>query len=207
MDKTFDPRHLDIRAFAQAGAALQGHSPLADWPRLLDEQMPDAQAHAVCWRLQGHATPVAGGSVRIGLTLWAEVDLPLQCQRCLTPVVQAVEAARPAIADHGVTLTVNPPAALLPPVRGDAEIIRRILTHLVSNGIKYNRDGGEVRIGFAVNATEVAIAVADNGQGMTPEVARRAFEPFFTTKDVGKGSGLGLSLVLIVLGARWALRP
>ncbi|QYK40115.1 MAG: PAS domain S-box protein [Paracoccaceae bacterium] len=54
----------------------------------------------------------------------------------------------------------------------------------------YSEANGEVPPGQYVQ-----VAVTDSGTGMAPDVVARAFDPFFTTKDVGKGSGLGLSMV------------
>lgn len=42
---------------------------------------------------------------------------------------------------------------------------------------------------------QVLLEISDNGGGMSREIASRAFEPYFTTKRVGKGNGLGLSMV------------
>lgn len=58
----------------------------------------------------------------------------------------------------------------------------------VSNRLLAGQDGVE-------DGEYLAISVADNGIGMSPEIAQRVFEPFFTTKPVGAGSGLGLSMV------------
>jgi nitrogen-specific signal transduction histidine kinase len=59
----------------------------------------------------------------------------------------------------------------------------------------------ELDVGYARQHPEVLpgqyvmVSVADSGTGMSPQVLQRVFDPFFTTKEVGKGSGLGLSMV------------
>ena len=90
-----DPQHLDLLSFAREGLTLSGEAALADWPRLaLEQHGQELAAGAVHWHLQGRAVAQAGGADQTWLDLRATVQLPLQCQRCLTSVLEDVCAER-----------------------------------------------------------------------------------------------------------------
>ena len=86
MTKEFSPRHLDVKAFAQAQGHLSGHESLLNYERLAHEAQglhPDLR---VDWQASSELRTPPGGSGQIWLHLQVAATVPLHCQRCLTPV-------------------------------------------------------------------------------------------------------------------------
>ena len=116
----------------------------------------------------------------------------------ILPVARkAMDSVRPGLTESGVRLEVREPGGTLPPVKGDAEIIRRILTHLISNGVKYNRAGGSVTLSCAVEGEVMAVRVTDTGIGIPADLQPRLFTPFdrlgHENSAIG-GTGIGLTI-------------
>ncbi|MCB1008789.1 MAG: HAMP domain-containing protein, partial [Acidobacteria bacterium] len=84
-------------------------------------------------------------------------------------------------------------------VRGDADGLLRLVANLLDNAIKYNRDGGEVRLRLATGEGEAQLEVSDSGIGIPAASLPRIFERFYRV-DKGRareegGTGLGLAIV------------
>jgi PAS domain S-box-containing protein len=79
----------------------------------------------------------------------------------------------------------------------DPQQLEQIVMNLAINSRDAMPEGGEIRIVTEREAggKRVTLRIIDDGEGMPPEVVKRAFEPFFTTKPHGKGTGLGLATV------------
>ncbi len=111
-------------------------------------------------------------------------------------------AVRPLIADlaafmapecskKGVALDLDlrgPEVALL-----DGFQLKQAILNLVLNALQATPVGGHVTVGTVGDKSHLAVTVADDGEGMSPETRERAFTPFFTTRE--EGTGLGLPLV------------
>ena len=96
---------------------------------------------------------------------------------------------------NDVTITKNYDGSL-PKIDCFTGQISQVFMNLIGNAIDAleNEEEGFIKITTKNFPDKITISFKDNGEGMTEEIKTRIFEPFFTTKQIGKGTGLGMSI-------------
>ncbi len=113
----------------------------------------------------------------------------------LAPVLRnAVDLLEPARVARHVSIAVDePPPQLF--VVADPMRLKQVFVNILSNAIKYNREGGTVFVGFSLTPTQAVLTVRDQGAGMSSQQQRDLFIPFRRLGDepnATEGAGLGL---------------
>jgi PAS domain S-box-containing protein len=117
-------------------------------------------------------------------------------------IAEVVNLLEPLAAQHGVTLQNNVPQDGGCHVQADSQRLKQVLLNLGSNAIKYNKQGGSVRISLEMPTPErTLIMVTDTGHGISEENQAKLFTPFDRlgadqTQIEGTGLGLALSKLL-----------
>ncbi|MBE7369727.1 YceD family protein [Ramlibacter pallidus] len=94
MAKDHDPHRLDVRRFAEEGAALESTDALREYRRLVAETEGADLARSVHWQARGEILNPHHHQPQVWVHLEADASLPLVCQRCLGPVDVPLEVNR-----------------------------------------------------------------------------------------------------------------
>lgn len=120
---------------------------------------------------------------------------------------EVTERFAPLAVEAQITLEVEV-APGLPPLNADGEILRRVLSNLLDNAIKFTPDGGQVQLWARCEAQTKAgatlIGVSDSGPGIPAEAQSRIFEKFQQVAAIQgrrRGTGLGLAFCKLAVEA------
>lgn len=113
----------------------------------------------------------------------------------IDPLLEEVVEFFVALAEErGIELSVTSESKAA--VVGDPIWLHQLFANLLHNALKYTPEGGRVSVGASASDLEVAVAVSDDGAGMTEEDRAIAFARFQrgSASSAGEGMGLGLAL-------------
>ncbi|MCP3872096.1 MAG: PAS domain S-box protein [Desulfobacteraceae bacterium] len=146
------------------------------------------------------------------LTFSRKSDHEMQPLKIFMEVKEAVKLLRSSIPS---TIEIKENITSKATVLADLTQIHQVVMNLCTNAYHAMRKkGGILTVGL--NETEVSntnnipdlnitpgtylkLEVSDTGSGIKPEILDKIFEPYFTTKEIGKGTGLGLAVVLGII--------
>ena len=120
---------------------------------------------------------------------------PLQPQAVdLGVLIEGMQGLLASSLDPRTRLEVRVPPSL-PAARADPHQLELALLNLALNARDAMPEGGVLTVSAERRDELLVLCVADTGVGMDAETIARAVEPFFSTKGIGRGTGLGLSMV------------
>ena len=125
-----------------------------------------------------------------------EAEVTYSMVRMSPLVTEIFESLEPIAVDYEVTLHQECEPII---IEASTKQLRELVLNLASNGIKYNRPGGNVWVDVRKLSDNMVITVKDDGMGISKEDQERVFERFYRvdkgrSKKMG-GTGLGLSIV------------
>ena len=131
---------------------------------------------------------IEAGKVTLSLEPVVLGDLLLECRNMAQPLADA----------RNIRLLMDVEAVADACVHVDRTRLRQVLLNLVSNAVKYNRDGGSVWVTCAsVASRRVRVAVRDNGRGIALDQQAQLFQPFNrlgAERGEIEGTGIGLTI-------------
>lgn len=160
----------------------------------LDEEQRESVDHIL--RGGRHLLALVNDVLDLARIESGRLSLSVEPTRLRDVVEEAVQLTGPLARQHRVTLTSSCQDdgihALV-----DRRRMKQVLLNLLSNGIKYNRPGGRVSVGWSVEGGAVVVTVSDTGIGISGAQPDDLFLPFARaderTAEI-EGSGLGLAV-------------
>ena len=123
-------------------------------------------------------------------------EMPKERFDILAEAKSAVDSLAPAAAARNIMLSAEGESA---EINGVRRLVYEIIYNLADNAIKYNKNGGSVRVTVEKCGGDAVLTVADTGIGIAPEHQSRIFERFYRVdkshSKASGGTGLGLSIV------------
>lgn len=147
-----------------------------------------------------HLVSLVDELLDIGRIEAGELQLELRSVALGPVVAGALAMLAPLAAERTIEL-VGPVG---PVVIADEDRLRQVLLNLLSNGVKYNRDGGRLVVSVSRTPDAVRLSVHDTGPGMSAAQVDRLFTPFERLDAASRGivgTGLGLVVALQLVQA------